>query len=284
MLANAVQPPLPDYSNPPVVETVLGIQFDRLSRFRNAHLGTFWQTLDPIMWPTIEDAPPLTSQFERFSGASRWARSVQLQLTQDLSCRMQARNADSTRMIQLQNSRLHLNWIKTAGQPYPRYEVVRNEFRPVVEKFAQIVAKHDLGDFRPNQWEVTYVNQIPAGTVWRTPADWGFFRPLAGMPAIEGVAEAESFGGEWHFVIPGQRGRLHIDWQHGSDATGQEGDSGAVNAIRMTLTARGSIPNGDAAVSMAFDGLDLGRATIVKAFADLMSADANQYWGLSNAH
>ena len=35
-------------------------------------------------------------------------------------------------------------------------------------------------------------------------------RPLGGVPTIDRLIEGESFGGEWHFIIPGQRGRLHV--------------------------------------------------------------------------
>jgi hypothetical protein len=36
----------PDYERPPVVETVLGVQFDPLPDLCNAHLGAFWGTLE----------------------------------------------------------------------------------------------------------------------------------------------------------------------------------------------------------------------------------------------
>ena len=72
--------PLPDYNDPPVVETVLGVQFDRLPGFKNAHLGAFWKTLNAAEWPVVQDAPPLAPQFERFDKSVRWAKGVQLQL------------------------------------------------------------------------------------------------------------------------------------------------------------------------------------------------------------
>jgi uncharacterized protein (TIGR04255 family) len=272
--------PLPDYANPPVVETVLGVQFDRLPRLKNGHLGAFWLALDQAEWPRTGDAPPLPSQFEQF-GSSRWERAVQLQITQDISYRIQVKNADANRMIQLQNSRLHYNWIKGEDGTYPRYDAVRGEFLTILAKLRDFIATNELGEFRPNQWEVTYVNQIPAGTVWQTPADWGFFRPLAGLPTINGLIDGESFVGEWHFVIPGQRGRLHINWQHGKAVRGKEGEDMGQDSVRLNLTARGPIPPSDK--DGVVTGLDIGHETIVCAFASLMSDDANRYWELQNA-
>lgn len=277
-MADAELGPLPDYENPPVIETVLGVQFERLPRATNAHWGAFWKSLGD-RWPSVADAPPLPSQFERFD-ARAWASGLRFEFTQDPACRVQIRNADGSRMIQVQNTRLHLNWLKRPDQVYPRYETIRDGsdgddgFIPIFERFAKFVTDQQLGEFRPNQWEVTYVNDIPRGTVWETPADWGFFAPLAGMPDIVGLISAESFGGEWHFGIPGERGRLHVNWQH---AKGKEG--GLSDWIRLTFTARGPILDADHSVSAVVRGLDLGRETIVRAFDRLMSDHARSYWG-----
>jgi uncharacterized protein (TIGR04255 family) len=271
--------PFPDYERPPVVETVLGVQFDRLPGLKNAHLGAFWKALHRIEWPVVEDAPPLSPQFERFDPTSAWARAIQLQLTQDPACRLQIKNTDGDRMIQVQNGRLHFNWLGKGGEAYPRYEKVQSEFAPLLKRFEQFLSDESLGEFRPNQWEITYVNDIPQGTVWNTPADWRFFKPLAAVPTIEGVAEGESFGGQWHFVIPPQRGRLHIDWEHLKSR--QVGNNCVPGFIRVTFTARGPVgPNG---VSTVLEGLDMGRATIVRSFQKLMSDDANRFWGLKYA-
>lgn len=61
------QSALPEYGNPPVVETVVGVQFQSLSGFTNAHLGAFWQALGVQDWPTVQDVPPLPRQEERFT-------------------------------------------------------------------------------------------------------------------------------------------------------------------------------------------------------------------------
>src|SRR5690606_2055154 len=124
---------------------------------------------------------------------------------------------DQSRMIQVQNGRIHFNWLRQGEGAYPRYEIVRDQFSEMLNRFQKFVADEQLGEFKPNQWEVTYVNQIPRGTVWDTPADWDFFRLLAGMPTIANALEGESFSGQWHFVIPPRQGRLHIDWQHGRE-------------------------------------------------------------------
>ncbi len=269
--------PLPDYDRPPVVETVLGVQFERLPGFKNGHLGGFWKTLDSENWPMVSDAPPLPPQYEQFTEAARWAKGVQVQLTQVPSSRLQIRNKDGDRMIQLQNGRLHFNWLGEAGGRYPRYKNVREGFAWGLERFAEFLGQENLGDVRPNQWEVTYLNQIPKGTVWNAPDDWGFFGPLGTVPTVEGVADGESFTGEWHFVIPDQRGRLHVQWQHT-----MKPDPEKQEIIVLTLTARGPLQQNDDAQAI-LAGLDLGRETIVRSFKAFMNDAANKYWGLKDA-
>jgi uncharacterized protein (TIGR04255 family) len=280
MSASAEKTPLPDYTDPPVVETVLGVQFDRLTGFKNAHLGAFWKSLDPAEWPTVLDAPPLQLEFERFTEAGRWSKGLQLQFTQIPASRLQIKNSIGDRMIQIQNTRLHFNWIGEAGGNYPRYDAVRDGFVQALKHFTEFVAQAKVGEFRPNQWEVTYINHILQGTVWHTPADWGFFSPLRSIPIVADVAHGESFTGEWHFIIPKQRGRLHVKWQHGLKTISSENER---EIIGLTLTARGPLEPKDGGIQAVLNGLDLGRETIVRTFASLMNQDANKQWGLKDA-
>ena len=254
------------------------MQFERLRGFKNAHLGAFWNSLDKQEWPIVFDAPLLAPQFERFNESAKWAKGLQIQLTQDPVCRLQIKNAAGDRMIQVQNSRLHFNWIGEAGGGYPRYDKVRDGFANVLERFRAFVSQADVGDFRPNQWEVTYINQTPQGTVWNTFADLEFFQPLRSVPTIENVVEGESFSGEWHFVLPERRGRLHVGLQHGLLS-----EAGDRQLLQLTMTARGPVDSKDDPATAIFEGLDLGRQTIVQTFVQLMSPDANKYWGLKNA-
>ncbi|MDZ4819120.1 MAG: TIGR04255 family protein [Planctomycetota bacterium] len=268
---------LPDYERPPVVETVLGIQFDQIPGFGNAHLGSFWKTLDTAKWPNVADAPPLHSEAEQFGDAVRWPSHLKIQLTQDPRSRLQIRDPLGDRMIQIQNGRCHYNWLGQGGSDYPRYLAVRDGFEEVLRRFVQFVRQEKIGEFRPKQWEVTYINNIRKGTVWNAPSDWSFFRPLGAVPTVGDVVQGESFSGEWHFIIPGNRGRLHANWQHGfAPVDGQVRQ----DTVWLTLTARGPVDGGGDPLPAILSGLDLGHQTIVKSFRAFMSDEANTFWGL----
>src|SRR5262245_23185167 len=89
---------LPDFSRPPVVETVLGFHFEPLPKFRNAHLGAFWKALPPE-WSSLADAPPLAAQTERFNGRSSGRGPDIVVSSQPPDLRMQVRNRAEDRML-----------------------------------------------------------------------------------------------------------------------------------------------------------------------------------------
>src|SRR5262249_45558845 len=142
---------LPRFERPPVIETVLGVQFHPISRFTNGHLGAFWKRLGPE-WPFIADAPPIQHQFQRFGPAS-WARlGLQMQLSQIMRSRLQIRNAAKDRMIQVQNGRFHYNWLGEGGGKYPRYREVRPAFDQALGEFRRFLTDELQADLQPNQW------------------------------------------------------------------------------------------------------------------------------------
>ncbi len=271
--------PLPWFDRPPVVETVLGVQFDELPGLTNAHLGAFWSQLG-LDWPKVRDIPKLEPQFEEFGSERTWALlGARLTLIQDPSVRLQIRNNNEDRMIQVQNGRFHYNWLDKPGVQYPRYEKrIRPEFDRLWSRFHDFLISTINKAPKLNQWEVTYVNHIPRETLWTQPADWARVLPglLAHRPT-HGVGTFESVGGQWHFEIPSKRGRLHVQLVHGKRV---EPDSAEV--VRMDLTARGPIAEDLPPDEALGAGLDLGRATIVRMFIALTSEEAHKFWGIHN--
>jgi uncharacterized protein (TIGR04255 family) len=269
-------PKLPEFARPPVVETVLGVHFEEFGQFRNAHLGAFWKTL-PVGWTSVADAAPMPQQVEVFDGSKLGGRNLSVVFTNQPDLRLQIRNAADNRMVQLQNGQLYYNWLGHEGEECARYPAIRKEFDDVLARFERFAKDESLGELKPLQWEVTYVNQFPKGTVWSSPADWRelFVSLPATSPGPAGT-RLESFGGEWHYEIGDKRGRLHVKATHGRRAKPHHDE-----ALTLTLTARGPV---DASEPNPIGiGLDLGRETIVRAFRDLTSDAAHKFWGLKNA-
>jgi len=268
-----VNQPLPTFERPPVVETVMGFQFRRLAAFRSAHLGLFWDRLRRIAasdeWTTATDANPIEVTYEQFEPEGMWTPlGPTFRISQEPQVRLQIRNSARDRMVQVQNGRLHLNWI-SAGDVYPRYERVRTEFDRLYTALESFVQDEQLGQLQPDQWEITYVNHVPRGPLWAAPADWPKILLLLGQPP-EAPLLLEGFGGEWHFEIPPRRGRLHVTARRAqSDGTPPD------DVLRLDLTARGPATD----KISAGDGLNLGRQTIVTAFAAITTREAQTCWG-----
>jgi uncharacterized protein (TIGR04255 family) len=261
------------FLRPPIKETVLGIQFQPLPKLMNAHLGAYWSTVAG-QWPQLSEQPPIDPQFEKFDEAGRWQSlgQIQLALMTMPAIRLQMRNQSADRMIQIQNGRFHYNWLRTvnAGDNYPHYGQIREGFEHNLRQFRDYLQAANIGAIVPNQWEVTYVNHITQGTVWTHPDDWsGLFRGLPMPEARFSDVALESFAGEWHFVIPEKRGRLHVQLKHALVDKKQ--------VLVLTLTARGPFSDN---MPPILDGLNLGREVIVCAFKNLTSDDAHKFWGI----
>lgn len=266
--------PLPKFDAPPVVETVLSIQFEPLPKFTGAMAGRFWQS--HLMgsgndWPVSAEVPALQDVHERFGVDVQWRQpGIQFTSPEGRSERTQIMRGDEQRMVQIQDSRLILNW-KKGQAAYPSYEVLFPEYLALFQSFKAFLRDNSYPDLSLNQWEVTYVNHILKDDLWNSPDDWGDIAANLAIPRVDrAIARSESGTLQWKFIIGEDRGRLHVNSRHVKVAPeGQE-------AIRLELTARGSINSGKSADIRGF--FDLGHETIVRFFAAFTSDAAHKTW------
>ena len=156
------QPPI-SFRDPPVTEVALGLQFAPLG-MSTGHQGWFWNQYLGDEWPTATDAPPIPRHTESFSPNLAWP-PIALQFQSRPTVRLQLQRAEGDRMVQIQDTRFIYNWIKKSGA-YPRYHNLRPEFDKAFSSFCEFSERAKLAKPRVNQWEVTYINQIPAGPMW----------------------------------------------------------------------------------------------------------------------
>lgn len=264
---------LPKFDAPPVIETVLSVQFERLDKFSNAHGGWFWKNYLDKEWNSVRPAPRLEDQFEHFGDEIKWAPAgggIRI-ITGSESDRLQIFRADDERMIQIQDSRFVYNWRKRQSD-YPSYEKVLADFRQQFSQFEKFVKDAELGTLKLNQWEVTYVNHIAKGTLWNNYVDWIKIFPRVSTLAPEiSDLNHEDFRGSWRVIIGDNRGRLHVTLN-----TGRLASEKGVEVIRLELTARGPVH-----LEKDLDlwkGFDVGHSAIVRYFAAVTSAEAQQIW------
>jgi uncharacterized protein (TIGR04255 family) len=263
-------------SRPPIVEVVVGVQFDSIPGLGAGHLGAFWRELGGE-WPNVEDAPALSPQFERFGeeNALPFFAGLRLQLMPRPEVRLQIRNSSKDRMVQVQNGRLHYNWLRQGEAEYPSYGKVKEEFDKAVARFSLFLEREQLGKFQPNQWELTYIDHIPRGTLWNGPEDWPkIFRKWFVVPIEHSEIKMEGLEAEWHYEIMPHIGRLHLKVARGktSNSAGQQ------DVLVINTTARGPVKPGDDDATLD-RGLERGHLAMRKAFRLLISDSAHNYWG-----
>ena len=258
---------LPKFANPPVVETVLSSQFDRLPAYRIAHAGSFWQTyLDE--WKDINEAARLQDTFERFGEDRQWGYPG-IRFFSSPEIRTQIVSPDNTRMVQVQDSRFVYNW-KRVQVAYPSFETICREFDEHYNEFKDFVGRSGIGAVAENQWEVSYINHLPKGELWNSAGEWPRIFPWLTFPSVA-HSKPDYLQGEWSSVIGENLGRLHTNLAFGRTAlTGPE-------SIILTLTARGGVSS--TLSKTVADGLSLGREVIVRSFAEMTSDWAHARWG-----
>ena len=264
---------LPKYESPPVIETVLSVQFAPLKHYSNAHGGWFWKNYLDDTWVNIQEVPPLLDQFERFGDERKWApRGSMFSLRPGPEPnRMQFIGKDDERMIQIQNSRFIYNWRKRSGH-YPSYDKLLPEFNEQLEKFNKFVDDSGNEKLQLDQWEVTYVNHIVKGDLWETPNDWPNILPGLYIPkAIPSKQHFESLKGEWHLIIDDNLGRLHITIEQ-VRVLGEENQ----DILLLQFTARGPIV--DENIDNLKSSFDIGHESIVQSFTDITSETAHKFW------
>ena len=253
------------------------VQFQPIPALLSAHLGAFWKTLGPE-WPHLSEAPPLEPQFERFGESQMWeSPQLRFRLVAEPMVRLQIRSSTRDRMIQIQNGRFIYNWLGEAGGTYPTYAKVKPEFDRWLAAFKSFIVHERLDAVRPNQWEATYVNQMPIGTVWNECGDWeNLLNGLISSPKDLDGLELETIGSEWRYEIKPMKGRrLYVSLQHGKRGNGDGGRESLV----LTLTTRGPIEDQGGGLNA---GLDLGTDRSYKASRVLLRR-LQRRTGLSDA-
>lgn len=256
------------FAAPPVDEVVLGVQFDALPAWSAAHAGWFWKESLAPSWERVQEALRLDDAFERFGEREFKAPGGITLREPNERPRVQLVSANDDRLIQIQDTRLHYNWRKRTS-PYPGYDGVKSEFVASFGAFERFVSKAGLGELSPNQWELTYVDLIYQGDLWRSPDDWPRILQILHDPAANIPNQRlDTISLSYSVRLHEDRGRLHLKVNHAKRLpSGPE-------AIRLEFTARGPAESQADVMS----GLDLGHESVTQMFRSMISEEAQQSW------
>ncbi len=266
---------LPDFNDPPVVETVLSVQFEPLPLLQTAHLGLLWDEYRRA-FPKTEERPALDPVVEQFPESSVARVGLKFQAFENPPVpRIWFTNDPGSEMIQVQNDRFIKNWRKEGdGDQYPHYdETIRPNFDRDYAIFLDFLKKNQVGTPHVNQCEVTYVNHILAGHGWEHYGDLEKIFTFWRSPDLMPPGPPEDLRLHARFVIPGRdgkpAGRLHVDVQPAVRTS----DNHPMYVLH--LTARGQVGEG-------VDFFDIGREWIVTTFKNLTTSSMHNIWRIKN--
>lgn len=267
---------LPDFTNPPVTEVALGVQFNSIERFLTPHVGLLWETLRE-QFPTVEEHPPVAPSFETFGQGPQVGGNFGFHLQSFFRMpRMFFVKRNKTQLLQFQRDRFVHNWRKIGDEdPYPRFETMLSTFETGLQRFSTFLDEFSLGAMVPNQCEVTYINHVPLDsgeTIFD--AFTRLFGTLLSSTTVRNLGSPEDARILLCYVIRNEDqapiGRLTVSAEPArtSDRT---------NIIQLSLTARGALT--EPAISAVSKLLAIGREKIVYGFTDITSPAMHARWG-----
>lgn len=263
---------LPDFADPPVVETVLGVGFLEVSELTPIQIVRFWSAEMADELPDAEERPAYEAPVEQFPTPLQGSQiSMGLRFGQPPS---RFWFSDGSHLVQVQPDWFAYNWRKTRDRPdYERYETGRECFEKYLDKLGAFLARELSINLQPTQCEITYVNHVhltktdvelgPLGVLLRD------VQPKSGR-YLPSPNHAE-FSCTYEMHMDSSRGRLHM-----SARTVVDPDSDEL-MVNLTLTARSDSRQRDLSQVLRF--LDYGRECIVQGFVDLTAPEMHTRWG-----
>lgn len=261
-----------NWLRPPVVEVALAVQFVPLERLTAGHFGRFWGELGESTYPLMRQGPPIQTIAEGFGEEMQYTLPGISFAAGRIEPRIQFVSKDESRMVQLQNGWVVVNWIKQSETDYPGFKKLYVEFQRVLKAFAAFIQTNQLGDLKANLWEITYIDHIAKGTVWNDHTDAPKVVPgLLGPAEFQG-SKFEAINSRWAFYLKPLGGRLSI----GLMTARSSQDDSATDLLVLTTTARGPITSPE--LDTMLERLKSGRTVVVDAFKRATSDEAKAYW------
>jgi uncharacterized protein (TIGR04255 family) len=266
---------VPKFRNPPVIETVMGVEFATIPGFEVPFFGVFWNRIRE-RYPSCETKPILAPRIETFGAPQGEEARVQMMSTPEARCWFVSE--DESEVIQLQNDRLVFNWRKRGGNDkYPGYdEFMKPSFIRLWNEFHDFLGDNNLASPQIIQAEITYVSHIPKHEGWNRIADWSEVFTSIAPPRADGILsnpESAAFG--CTFVLPDGRTRLRFDAKHAF----RPNDANEV--IALNILARGKPESSE--LQSVVDWFDEGRRWVVRGFADFTTDKMHKHWEIENA-
>jgi uncharacterized protein (TIGR04255 family) len=180
-------------------------------------------------------------------------------------------NQKDDQLIQFQSDRFYYNWRRRKDE-YPRYQHVIKNFEYVQKTVSDFFDEFGLGQFKPLEYELTYINHIPQGQGWNSKEKLeGVFRDFNWNAAVHSFLQSPS-AVSWQsaFELPQNKGHLNVGLRMATRTTDK------VPLLVLELRATGI---GESSTGGTFrEWFDLAHEWIVRGFTDLTTPSIHKIW------
>lgn len=246
------------FDDPPIHEVALGRTFLPREDFLIPYYGMFWDRLRE-RFPNTEHAAPIVEAAEILNEGLFLPR-------------VWFTSADSTRLVQLQQNRLHYNWRRTdESQTYIRFPTIQAECIDVWEKFGQFVLEVTKQPVLPINAELTYTNLIDLDpSVSAHEIAVATLKDVCWTGGQRFLNAPKAFAHNYTFTLPGMDAALQVT------AQAVKRKASNTEALKLELTVKGKCPN-----ELPFKKWsDDAHSFLVQAFKDLTKTTMHEHWKL----
>ena len=251
------------YKNPPVIETVIGVEFKPLLEWQIPYFGLYWNRIRH-KYQGCSVQPPLPSEIEGFG---REPQTVTINLGSHPDVRCWFFDEKQNWLLQVQNSRFISNW-KRKTLEYPAYDGFCGRFNDQWNKFKDFLAEENLGAPELLQCEISYVNHIGVENDFRNLKE--IFPSWKGFEEESALSKPEAIAIHTVYVIPNNIGRLYVAVQ----PVVRHADLKTV--VQLALTAKVKI-----ASKQGYDlkkALEIAHENVVSGFTNFTSGKMHELW------
>ena len=266
---------LPHFAQPPVTRVVLGLAFEPLPKLRASHLGVFWDHMNsrggfPLL-DEFEHSTTIREHFDELGNRSDDNLALEA-LDSPAVPRVVMSSSDGHSQIAVQDDLLQVSWLRANdGQPYPRYEWVRDRFSETFASWQAFLGKQEFGLVRPVQADVSYSNDLRIGSAPDTYSAIPDVVRFQTLPTTAGQ-DVENFHYAQRHVLrdaenlPWARLHVHLDCRR---------SKGPELQPLLVLRVRGPVATDDE----AFAFFDRAHRVIVTSFVEATPPSAHLKWG-----
>ncbi|MBN2286957.1 MAG: TIGR04255 family protein [Tissierellales bacterium] len=237
------------------------MRFNSPDNLRIIHFGLLWDKFRKE-YPNIQHAPPIATA----KGEILLDKAIGMPLP-----RVWFINKHDDQLIQFQVDRFYFNWRKKQRN-YPRYDHIIKNFEMTMNTIEIFFSEFKLGDLKPIEYELSYINHIPKGQEWNEFDDISriFSDFLWGKRQDRFLPIPQNIAWNTRFALPEQKGHLIVNLKKATKIDDEE----PLLVFELKTLSNSELTNKES----IREWFNLAHEWIVRGFTDLTTSQIQKIW------